>query len=247
MTSFSTIPAEIITNILPFVLPEDLENFAQCCRAVYDQASRKKGYSNLSILQEHRCSIQKYSSLNGLEDVGPFLKALAADRRVARYVRKMNFGDLRKDVNVDRWGIQDVLADEEVFEILLEAAKTIEMDNILDSYLWKTGVHEPRQRRECTNLMACSNTDVAITFLLPLLPNLNSLSFCWSWYADTGYGDRLLGDPITPKLEDLGVFSKDWGHSITDIVRMTAPPCLHSLAIEAPNTDFAPSAQFLWS
>ena len=244
MTNLSTIPAEIIACILPFVLPDDLENFAQCCKAVYEQASRKKSNDNLSILQNHRSFIHRYSILNDLEDVGPFLKALAADHRVARYVRKMNFGTLRKDVNVDSWGIQDVLEDEEIFDILFGAAKTIEMDNILASYLSKTGVHEFRQRRECTNLMACSNTDVAIALLLPLLPNLNSLSFCWSWEVSADIWRWTVTDP---KLEEVGVLSEGWGHTMTDIVRMTAPPCLHNLAIVVSYNPVNPSARFLWS
>lgn len=247
MTNLSTIPAEIIACILPFVLPDDLENFAQCCKAVYEQASRKKSNDNLSILQEHRSSIHKYSTLNDLEDVGPFLKALAADHRVARYVRKMNFGTLRKDVNVDSWGIQDVLEDEEIFEILFEAAKTIEMDKILANYLSKTGVHEPRQRRECTNLMACSSTDVAIALLLPLLPNLNSLSFCWTLGVSADIWGWLVPEPTTTKLEEVGFLSEDCGHTMTDIVRMTASPCLHNLAIVASFNPVNPGARFLWS
>ena len=247
MASFSKIPVEIIEYILPFVLPEDLENFAQCCRAVHEQASREKSNGSLSILQEHRSSIQKYYVLNDLEDVGHFLRALAANRHVGRYVRKMKFGPLRKDVNVDVWGIQDVLANEEIFDILFEAAKTIGTHNILDSYLSKTAVHEPRQRWECTNLMACSNTDVAIALLLPLLPNLKSLSFCWSWRGDNEYWYRRFPDPAPLKLEDVGVFSKGCGHTITDIVRVTAPPCLQSLAIWNPDVSKNQSAQFLWA
>ena len=247
MASFSTVPAEIIAYILPFVLPEDLENFAQCCKAVHEQASRKKSNGSLSILQEHRSSIQKYFVLNDLEDVGPFLKALAANQHIARYVRKMKFGPLRKDVNVDGWDIQDVLANEEIFDILLKAIKTIEMHNILESHHSKTGVHEHWQRRESTNLMACSNTDVAIALLLPLLPNLNSLSFCWSWQWDNDNWNTMVTDPAPLKLEDVGVFSRGWSHTITDIVRMTAPPCLHSLAIWNPDTMLSQSAPFLWA
>ena len=244
MTNLSTIPAEIIACILPFVLPDDLENFAQCCKAVYEQASRKKSNDNLSILQNHRSFIHKYSILNDLEDVGPFLKALAADHRVVRYVRKMDFGTLRKDVNVDSWDIQDVLEDEEIFDILLEAAKTIDMDKILAIYLSEMGVHELRQRRECTNLMACSNTDVAIALLLPLLPNLNSLSFCWSWEVSADIWRWIV---TGPKLEEVGVLAEGWGHTMTDIVRMTAPPCLHNLAIAVSHHPLSPSARFLWS
>ena len=264
MTSFSAIPKEIIEYILPFVLPEDLENFAQCCKSVHEQASREKSSNGLSILQEHRLSIRKYSVLNDLEDVGPFLKALAADQLVARYVRKMNFGPLRKDVNVDSWGIQDVLESEEIFHILMRAAKTGEMDEILDTALWNKQIYKPQQRRERINLWACSNTDVAIALLLPLLPNLNSLSFCWSWPEDAQNRDRLVTDPVRTRLEDLGIFigpvrtkladlgvlKENWIqciHSMTDIVRMTAPPCLHSLAIVNPDTSLSPSATCLWS
>ena len=264
MTSFSTIPAEIIANILPFVLPEDLENFAQCCKAVFEQASREKSNNDLSILQEHRLLIQTYSVLNDLEDVGPFLKALAANQRVSRYVRKMDFGPLRKDVNVDSWGIQDVLESGKIFHILMGAAKASEMDIILDNYLWKKKVYDAQQQQKRTNLMACSNTDVAIALLIPLLPNLNSLSFCWSWQGDAENRDRLVTDPVQTMLEDMGiflgpastrleeagVFKEFWNHdirTITDIVRMTAPPCLRSLAIVNPDTSLFPSAKFLWS
>ena len=235
MTSLSTIPAEMIAYILPFVLPEDLENFAQCCKAVYEQASREKGNNGPSILQEHRLSIQKYFVLNDLEDVGPFLRDLAADQRVGRYVREMNFGPLRKDVNVDSWGIQDVLADKNIFDILLEAAKTTKTDEMLDTHFRKTKVYESRERRERTNLMVCSNTDVAIVLLLPLLPNLNSLSFCWSW------------EVRFTKLEDMRLSSQSWRHTIIDFMGMIAPRRRHSLSIESPDTSLFPSAQFLHS
>ena len=53
--------------------------------------------------------------------------------------------------------------------------------------------------------------------------------------------------PIPTKLEEVGFFSKGWGRTMTDIVRLTAPPCLHKLAIANPDTRLSPSAQFLWS
>ena len=250
MTSFSEIPAEIIANILPFVLPEDLENFAQCCKPVYEQASREKSNNQPSILQEHRFSIQKFSVLNDLEDVGPFLKALAADKHVARYVRKMNFGPLRKNVNVDSWGLQDVLESEETFHILMGASKISEMDNHWHNIRRIKKFDEPQQQRKRVNLMACSNTDVGIALLLPLLPNLNSLSFCWSWQGDAENRDRRPMRPGPTKLQELGVLKEDWDdtiHTMTDIVRMTAPPCLHSLVIDNPHTSLFHSAKFLWS
>ncbi|KAM0800055.1 hypothetical protein BDR22DRAFT_852712 [Usnea florida] len=235
MTSLSTIPAEIIAYILPFVLPEDLENFAQCCQAVYKQASREKGNNSPSTLQEHRLSIQKYFVLNDLEDVGPFLRDFAADQRVGRYVREMNFGPLRRDVNVDTWGIQDVLADKNIYDILLEAAKTTKTDELLDTHFCKTKVYESRERREQTNLMVCSNTDAAIVLLLPLLPNLNSLSFCWS-----------LEQYFFNTLDDMRLISQNWRHTVIDLHCMIAPS-MRGLSIETPDTSLYPSAQFLWS
>ena len=84
--------------ILPWVLPEDLENFAQSCKVVHQQANRQKGGTGYSLLQEHRYLNQKYSVLSKKEDVVPYLRAINTDQRIARYVQKMTLNPFQRSV-----------------------------------------------------------------------------------------------------------------------------------------------------
>lgn len=253
MANLSTTPAEIISIILPWVLPEDLENFAQCCKALHQQANRKKGDNGHSLLQEHRTLIQKYSVLTDLEDVGPYLRAMSADQRIARYVRKMNFGPSRKHVDVNSWGIEDLFEDKDIYELLISAAKTIHMDVLLAGHLSKERQYDSQQQMKRTIRLACANTDLAIALLVSLLPNLSTLSFYWQWtnshWRWNEHWIRNIANssvPILKVLKEVNVHSKGSGCTLSEIVCLTALPSLQTLAVWHPGSPSVPSARHLW-
>ena len=182
MANLSTTPAEIIDMILPHVLPEDLENFAQCCKAVHQQANRKKGGSGRSLLEDHRTSIQKYSALTELKDVEPFLKAMTADQHLARYVHKMDFGPPQKRSIIDDWRTTGPFKDRKIYNLLISAAKKMQLEASIGGYVlyWPRGRAVNfwgRGRLNQIAPMTYTNSDLAISLLLPLLPNLKVLSF----------------------------------------------------------------------
>lgn len=253
MTNLSTNPAEIISFILPWVLPENLENFAQCCKAVHRQANRKKGDNGHSLLQEHRILIQKFSVLTGLEDVGPYLRAMSANQRIARYVRKMSFGPSRKNVNVKRWGIEDLFEDKEVYELLFWAANTIHVDVLLADYLSKGRQYDSHQQMKRTIRSVCANTDIAIALLVPLLPNLSTLSFYWQglgshYHWNKHWISNLANSSVSilNKLKEVNVRSKDTSCILPEIVGLTALPSLQTLAVWHPGSPSFPRARHLW-
>ncbi len=134
--TISTAPPEIISNILLWVLPEDLENFAQCCKAVHLQANRQKGNNGLSLLQEHRILIQKYSALTSTKDVLHYLRAVTVDQRIRNYVREVH---LAPWCNIIGGGVEDLLEDREIYHVLISAAKSIQMDGLIERYLSERG------------------------------------------------------------------------------------------------------------
>ncbi|KAL9075863.1 MAG: hypothetical protein Q9161_001256 [Pseudevernia consocians] len=241
MANLSTAPPEIISMILPLVLPEDLENFAQCCKAVHQQADRKKGNNGHSLLQEHRILIKKYSVLTDLDDVGPFLKAMTADQRIARYVLKINFGrSLRVEMykwGTDRiWEDRNISEDWKVYDLLMSAAKTIRMNYHFLRYIGKGYRYQNHIKRTIGSV--CVNTELAIALLLPLLPNISALSLQWHWtdspYDWTKHWITNLANSSTPilkKLKEVNVHLLGQGCALPEIVCLTALPSLQRLAI----------------
>lgn len=238
--SLSTTPAEIISMILPWVLPEDLENFAQCCKAVHQQANRKKGDNGLSLLQEHRSLIHKYSVLDDLEDVGPLFRAMSADQSIARYVREINFGFQHRDFYVRSWVTEDLLEDRKIYDLLISAAKAIQMEDHLGDYRSNRREENSQQRMRRTIQLACTEPDLAIALLLPLAQNLNAISFHWRW-ANTHYDwtkhwiQNIANSSIRipKKIKEVNV-RPDIGCHLPEIVCLTALPSLQKLAVWRP-------------
>lgn len=243
MVTLSTAPAEIISEILLWVLPLDLENLALCCKAVYRQIDRKKGDNGLSLLQEHHILIQKYSALTNLKDVGPFFRAMIADQRIAKYVRKLDFRSSQRTADIEDWGIEDLFEDRKLYDLLICAAETIGMGDLLAKHCSKNGENtdfQPLMKR--TIRETCRTTNLAIALLLPLLPNLRALSFHWqSSYWDpciwTLHWTRNVSKrvPILTKLKEMNVYSSGWDCTLPDIVCLTALP-LHTFAVEYPES-----------
>ena len=248
MASFSTTPAEVINLILSHVLPEDLENFAQCCKVVHQQANRKKGGNGHSLLEDHRISIRKHSSLTELKDVEPLLKAMTADQHLGSYVRRMDFGPRYRRYNWNDWRIIDPFEDKEIYELLLSAAQKMQMDVLVSESM--SSVSRDLELRmglklnaeECMKQMVqmtYSNTDLAIALLIPLLPNLTVLSFEWKWTGGlshwTDHCIEILADrsvPMPTKIREVNVRSLERrGCTMAEIIRLTSLPSLKKLVI----------------
>ncbi len=252
--TISTAPPEIISNILLWVLPEDLENFAHCCKAVHLQANRQKGNNGLSLLQEHRILIQKYSALTSMKDVLPYLRAVTVDQRIRNYVREVNLGPSGK-YNIIGGGVDDLLEDSEIYHVLISAAKTIQMDSLIGRYLSETREPNSQNRTRRTIRLALQQTDLTTALLLPLLPNLSTLSFRWRFTPEIPYNwtkewiTNLASSsvPILNKLKEVNVLSGNRGCILSEIVSLTALPSLQRLAVWHPGPhSFAGAPQF-WS
>ena len=214
--------------ILLLVLPEDFENFCQSCKSVYKQASRDRGDEGRSLLKEHRRLMRKYRVLTGdLEAVGPFLRAVAADQRIVRYVRKMDLGPTRRSVNVSRWGLEDLFENRNLYELLLSAAKRIHEDV---SLVERVKEYKPQEQMKQTIRLVCANTELAMALILPLLPNLSALSLRWRLEGNsekwTQFWVRNLASrpiPMLKKLKEPNSRSEiqSRGYTMVDVVRLT--------------------------
>ncbi|CAF9935082.1 hypothetical protein IMSHALPRED_010092 [Imshaugia aleurites] len=248
MADLSTIPAEMISMILPWILPEDLENFAACCKAVHQQANRKKGANGRSLLQEHRILIRNYSVLSDIKEVGPYFRALKADGRVARYVRKMDFfGPSHQEPPEERLveellgeedeGLEDLFEDREIHQIVVSAAKIIYMDDILADRCMGSWGRKPddfQLQIKRTMEMVCSNTNLAIAILLPLLPNVNVLFSSIDNFGWTRHWIRNLANssvPIAQQLKEVNLRSMDPKCTLPEMLCLTAIPSLQTLSV----------------
>lgn len=94
MASFADLPVEILVEILQYVLPEDLENFAQTCRKVTLVAQ--------SRLKTHRQLVRKYGFCSSTSGRGQFLKNLLHEVLdqdcIARYIVRLDIGKLFETV-----------------------------------------------------------------------------------------------------------------------------------------------------
>ncbi len=255
MAKLSTIPAEIISMILLLVQPEDLENFAQCCKEVRQQAERKKGNNAQSLLQVHRTLIRKYSNLTKLEDIAPFLKATTASQHVARYVRKMDLGPVNRDLisgsfSLSIGGLQDIFEDREIYEFLVSAAKAIQFD--LAGWASRKGECIHQRHRDWTIQLVCENADLAVALLAPLLPNLSALAIPWRlegrFRGAKHWIEKLANssNPILKKLKKLQIHSAATDYILSDLSCLIALPSLQTLAIKNLRHPECPPIQPLW-
>ena len=152
MLPFRHFPGEIILTVITFILPEDLENFAQSCRRFRSLAD--------SALQRHRLLISQHTTTKNEEgrSLSKILKEVLVNPEIGRYIR---------DLSLDRiagrnWNHKYSAEDIELFV----AAST------------KSEFLSPRSQTP----VACyryfieeGNEDILLAILLPLLPNLRSL------------------------------------------------------------------------
>ena len=90
MASFANLPVEILVEILQYVLPDDLENFAQTCQKVTLVAQPR--------LKNHRQLVRKYGFCSNTSGRRQFLKNLLHEvldqECIARYIVRLDIGEL---------------------------------------------------------------------------------------------------------------------------------------------------------
>ena len=180
MAPISSLPTEIIQQIIGHIMPEDLENFAQTSKRIMSASA--------SALQHHRQLVRKYSLISGPSNsrvAVPLLKDVLANPCIGHYVKKLELAKI-PDHNTEQaddigaWSKENRISDPEealnLEQILAAVDKSKllrpeDLDQIrmeLDRSRWyRPMLHEDFYRR---------HTDVLVSLLLPLLPNLTVLS-----------------------------------------------------------------------
>ena len=174
MARFSDLPNEITRLILGFVQLEDLENFAQTSKIVSLIAK--------SFLKEHRRLIRRYNKFCSEADSGQFrdgitrgpipalLREVLANPRIARYVRH-----IRLDTLVDGSDLSplDEVGSDETFELYSQSVDLF-TDAASQSELiaCKPAAYE--------TMLEVEGEAFILAILLPLLPNLTSMSIEWA-------------------------------------------------------------------
>ena len=174
MARFSDLPNEITRLILGFVQLEDLENFAQTSKIVSIVAK--------PFLEEHRRLIRRYNKFCNKADSGQFrdgitrgpvpalLREVLANPRIARYVRHIRL-DTLVDVS-DPSPLDDVDSDE-VFELYSQSVDLF-TDAASQSELIAC------QPAAYETMLEEGSEAFLLAILLPLLPNLTSMSIEWA-------------------------------------------------------------------
>ena len=219
MATFTSLPNELICEILRYVQPEDFENFAQISGNVYSLA--------FPFLTEHRALIRKYSTFcacTGTRSITDFLATLLASPRIGSYVRKVEL-----NTNIYRPLTDKVEYTKEELEVFTKAA--------LDSAcLRKPSEEEILDEKDFwSNEIRNGNDDILLAILLPLLPNLATLA------ADTHPGriewyDKALeqaGFTKKPTLSKLAQIRLDcsmrYGFHLSEIQKFSALPSVRAI------------------
>ncbi|KAM0800797.1 hypothetical protein BDR22DRAFT_889150 [Usnea florida] len=162
MAHFASLPNELICEILKYVKPEDLENFAQASRNVFQLAS--------PFLGEHRALIRTYHTLRNATNrhaIAELLATVIANPCIGFYVKKIELGPLAESV----FGVHpENVYPKDKLDLFTTAA--------LDSKCLKRPSEEDvlDEREFWSRAIQDGNEDILLAILLPLLPNLTALS-----------------------------------------------------------------------
>jgi len=163
MRGFSNLPNELITMILPNVLPEDLENFAQVSKNVQARARL--------FLKQHRALIRKYHTLRSDGDIPEVLEEVLRNSRLGYYVREIN-------VDINGTEIEDpYIPDLELVNKAAAESQYIVREDGLETCDWNTWVNIMQEDQ---------GDDLWLSILLPLLPNLHTFS-AEGWDPEMSY------------------------------------------------------------
>lgn len=162
MAHFASLPNELVCEILKSVKPEDLENFAQASRNVFQLAS--------PLLSEHRALIRTYHTFRNATSPGAIAGLLATvigNPCIGNYVKRIELGPLvESPVGVHQENVypMDKLDLFTTAALGSECLKRPSEEDVLD------------EREFWSHTIQDGNEDILLAILLPLLPNLTALS-----------------------------------------------------------------------
>lgn len=220
MARFSDIPAELILDIIAFVQLEDLENFAQSCQRCQIIAS--------PALKKHRLLIRQYSTIKDVEarTISKTLKQVLMNPQTGRYIRNITLNHVRDP----KWFSYNAGYSVEDLQLFVAASRN-------SSFLSPPG-EAPLSYR---SVIERGDEDILLAILLPLLPNLTSLSLprvdngrhsCWT-------SDLLSYVPhaSTPTLAKLSTvcIKGEYPH-LSEAVMYASLPSMKSLSVLSVST-----------
>ena len=152
MVPFRDFPGEMILRIITFILPEDLENFAQSCQRFRRLAQ--------SALRRHRLLIRQHHTTKneGGRTISKILKEVLVNPEIGRYIRDLSLNYIAGRNSNHKYSAEDLE--------LFVAAST------------KSESLSPRGQTQVPcyrDFIEQGNEDILLAILLPLLPNLRSL------------------------------------------------------------------------
>ena len=241
MAGFDDLPNELVSEVLKFVLPEDLENFAQTSKHVL--------LLSKPFLETHRQLIRRYTIFNTYLPRGrnrdtrtqdefsvlpiPILfKHILNERRIGHYIREIEFND----VLFKRFIYTCIKSLEEAQELYQQ-----HYCDLIDSAVAQSKVPEVRDRHEHFKKNSpryrYGGEDLLIALILPLLPNLNSLSMYWTGDDSFCYKIFPHGISLLSNVKTLNMKSCN-GNLSTDHLRLfSSLPSLKSLTVHGRVSD----------
>ena len=223
MAHFASLPNELIYEILNFVKPEDLENFAQASRNVFQLAS--------PFLSEHRALIRTYHTLRNSTNPDAIAKLLAtviADPCIGYYVKRIELGPLAESpVGVH----QENVYPKDKLDLFTTAA--------LDSKCLKRPSEEDvlDEKEFWSNAIQDGNEDILLAILLPLLPNLTALSMEANstrikWYDSAVEQAASAKNPTLCKLTHIRLNPRrEYGYHIDQIQKFCSLPSVRVVTV----------------
>lgn len=168
MAHFIGLAEELILEVITFILPEDLENFAQSCRRFHSVAK--------SASEKHRLFIRQYTTLKneGFRTIARTLRKVLVNPEIGRYIKNVSLdyvGGNQRNCNPP-YSAEDL-------DLFVAASKNSEL-------LSPAGLNTFVGYED---FIGRGNEDILLAILLPLLPNLRSLRFprvsnngerCWT-------------------------------------------------------------------
>ena len=151
MVPFCAFPGELILKVITFILPEDLENFAQSCQRFHSLAD--------TALQKHRLLIRQHHTAKnvGGRTIAKILKEVLVNPVIGRYIRDLSLNYIASGSN-HKYSAEDV----ELFVTATTESKFLSPSGPASLACYRHFIEE-------------GNEDILLAILLPLLPNLRSL------------------------------------------------------------------------
>ena len=220
MARFTSLPNELICEIMRYVQPEDFESFAQISRNIYSLA--------FPFLTEHRALIRKYSTIcacTNTRSITDLLSTILASPRIGFYVRKVELSMMNERRLSDLIG-----------EYTKEELEMFTLAALASECLRKPSEEEVLDERDFwSNEIRYGNDDILLAILLPLLPNLATLVAAShttriEWYDKTLEQAGFTRKPALTKLTQIRLGSPTrYGFRLSEIQRFSALPSVRAI------------------